>query len=391
MTDSELHFFNDTGLVGRETNVFTRRKMIEGFSTVENLDVVVHYVASDKDEGLFAARDCQGSKVKNKPVWLKPLNSRNSRIRSIYRSLVLNRLLDIVYFWRFIKYARNSTSYVWGLQSSIAALVSNCLVSNTFILELDDYMFGEDRIKDSIYLKAASSAVKVSTVSEQTKKDLVNRGINPEKVEVLPNAVEFERFNLNTQNGIRQDLGISNQDFVVTYTGHLYEWKGVKTLIEAVKHIQFENLEILIFGGNRPEIEEYRKRVEEAGLEEIVRVGGYIPRKKVPKYQNASDVLVVPNTSESEKSVKYTSPVKLREYMASGTPVVASSLPSIQETADREEIFYFEPDNPKDLADKITMVRNNPEKAAERAEKAKKKAREYSWVDRATKLLQDLV
>lgn len=395
MTDKEIHFFNDTRLVGRKTNVLTRKEMVKGFADVDELEkVVVHYVAPSKSERTETMRELETDKIIPRPVYLPGFANQkveNNLVWFMYKVLVLNRLLEVIYFWRFIKEARNSISYIWGLQPSVSSVLSNYIASNPVVLELDDYMFGEDRLTDFVYLKAASSALKISTVSEQTKKDLIKRNVAPEKISVLPNAVNFEKFNLDQEKKeVRKELDISLEKFVVTYTGHLYDWKGVENLIDAVEYLESVNLEILLIGGKQEDIERYREKVKDRGLEEDISVVGYVSREKIPKYQNASDVLVAPNTSKTEKSKKYTSPVKLREYMASSTPVVASKLPSIQEVTGEEEVFYFEPDNPESLAEKINLVRENSERAAEKSEKALEKVKEYSWKDRAEKILEDV-
>jgi glycosyltransferase involved in cell wall biosynthesis len=395
MTSKEIHFFNDVRLTGRKTNVLTRREMIKGFAELDELDkVVVHYVASNQSEKAKTMRELETDKIKPRPVYLPGFaNSiqETFSIQFIYKVLVLNRLLKFIYLWRFITEARYSISYVWGVKLSISAIFSKYIVSNSFILEVDDYIFGEDRLNDFIFLKAASSALKISTVSEQTKKDLIKRDVNSENVEVLPNAVNYNEFSLDrSKKEIRKQLGISSEKFVVTYTGHLYDWKGVENLLDAVKYLESSNLEILLIGGKKRDIEKYREKVRNRGLEDCVNVIGYVSRRKIPKYQNCSDVLVIPNMSKDLKSEKYTSPVKLREYMASGTPIIASSLPSIQEIVSEEEIFYFEADEPKSLAEKINFVRENSEKSSEKTEKSLQKVKGYDWRDRAEKILENV-
>lgn len=396
MSDYEVHFFNDVRLSGRKTNVLTRKEMVNALANLGELDkVIVHCVVSSSNEKKELVEELEKGKISLKPVYLPGFSDRlseKSMFGKAYKVLVLNRLLGLIYFWRIVADFGDSTNYVWGLQPTIATLLSNYISQNSFILELDDYMFGHDGLKDFIYVKAAISASKVSTVSQQTKKDLVGRNIDPNKIEVLPNTANPNDFNVDkNEEEIRAELDLPAGKILITYTGSLYDWKGVETLIEAGQHFRSEEVEILIIGGDQENINKYRKMVENRDLEETVSIIGYISRKKIPMYQNASDVLVAPNSSETEKSVFYTSPVKLKEYMVSGTPVVASELPSIQEEASKEEIFYFEPDNSTDLADKINKVRENPGLAARKSQKARENAAKYSWGDRARKLFEDLL
>ena len=396
MSDYEVQFFNDVRLSGRKTNVLTRKEMVNAFAKLEDLDKVkVHCVVSSTNEKKKLVEELETDKISLEPIYLPGFSDRlsdKSIFGKAYKVLVLNRLLEAIYFWRLLKGFGGSTNYIWGLQPTIATLLSYYIVQNRFILELDDHMFGHDILKDFIYVKAASSASKVSTVSQQTKKDLVERNVDPSKVEALPNTVNPDEFSIDKkEEDIRAELDLSTEKFLVGYTGSLYDWKGVETLIEAGEHFQSEEVKILIIGGAQENIKKYREMVKDRQLEETVSVIGYISREKVPMYQNASDVLIVPNSSETEKSVSYTSPVKLREYMVSGTPIVASKLPSIQEAASEDEIFYFEPDNSKDLVAKINKVRENPRLAENKSEKARENAFEYTWKDRARKLFEDVL
>ena len=69
--------------------------------------------------------------------------------------------------------------------------------------------------------------------------------------------------------------------------------------------------------------------------------------------------------------------------MASGSPIVASDLPSIRQIVSEREVFFAEPDNPESFAKVIAQVRSNPEEAAERSRAAKIEVGKRSWEARA--------
>jgi len=112
-------------------------------------------------------------------------------------------------------------------------------------------------------------------------------------------------------------------------------------------------------------------------------VVGRRPHGEIPIWLRAADVLVLPNTARENISKYYTSPVKLFEYMASGRPIVASDLPSVKALVDERMAVFFEPDNPKDLADKIHWVLENPQDAQNLALLAQEEVLRYTWDKRA--------
>jgi glycosyltransferase involved in cell wall biosynthesis len=111
------------------------------------------------------------------------------------------------------------------------------------------------------------------------------------------------------------------------------------------------------------------------------------PYNQIPFWMKSADVLVLPNSKKvDEMQSKATSPLKLFEYMASGTPIVASDIPAIREIVNDAEVFFVEPDSPEKLAEKIKEVLSNPKEAERRAGLAKEKVKEFAWIKRAEKI-----
>lgn len=102
---------------------------------------------------------------------------------------------------------------------------------------------------------------------------------------------------------------------------------------------------------------------------------------------SVADVLVLPNKSGWRESELFTSPMKLFEYMASGKPVVASSLPSIREILSDNNAFLVQPNNPAELARGIETLISNPELGKKLAAQALADVAQYSWEMRAKKIL----
>ncbi len=197
----------------------------------------------------------------------------------------------------------------------------------------------------------------ILVLTSHLKTDLVAKGASAQKIAVVPDAVDVAKFNLNISVAeARQKLHLPLDKKLVMYSGSLYvhEWKGVPVLCEAVQLLPPEYLVVLLGARNEAE----KKRAEEAGKGRVL----VVERKthtEIPLYLQAADALVLPNTRGNANSEKYTSPLKLFEYMAARRPIVASDLPSIREVLSEKNSFLAEPGSAPSLAKAIVAATNN--------------------------------
>lgn len=182
--------------------------------------------------------------------------------------------------------------------------------------------------------------------------------------------------------------GTSGGPPVVGYAGHLYPWKGVDILIEALKELPA--VRGLIIGGHPGEADLARLRglARAAGLAERVEFTGLVPPAEVRTHLRRADLLVLPNPAHTI-SARYTSPLKLFEYMAAGRPIVASDLPAIREIVqDGRNGLLVEAGNPAALALAIQRLLDDRALATRLATCAFADARLYTWENRARRLEQ---
>ena len=170
---------------------------------------------------------------------------------------------------------------------------------------------------------------------------------------------------------------------LVAYAGNLYPWKGADVLLEALAALP--SVTGLIVGGHPREadLDVHRRRAAELGLASRVRFAGAVPPREVASYLGRADVLVLPNT-RTHVSSRYTSPLKLFEYLAAGKPIVASDLPAIREVLeDDRNAVLVEAGRADALASGIARVLGDPALAGRLARQAFLDAEEYSWDRRA--------
>jgi len=96
-------------------------------------------------------------------------------------------------------------------------------------------------------------------------------------------------------------------------------------------------------------------------------------------------ILALPNRS-SAISERYTSPLKLFEYLALGRPIVASDLPSIREVLGPETAVLVPPDDPAAWASAFSALAADPARAASLAAASRRLAPAYTWGQRAARL-----
>jgi glycosyltransferase involved in cell wall biosynthesis len=173
---------------------------------------------------------------------------------------------------------------------------------------------------------------------------------------------------------------------VVAYAGHLYAWKGVDVLLAALARIP--EARGLIVGGHseEPDLARTKAVADRLGIGGRIDFTGLVEPGKVPDLLGQADVLVLPNPA-SAISTRYTSPLKLFEYMAAGRPIVSSDLPSIREViSDDVNALLVPPGDAEALASAIQRLLNDPVLASRLARAALDEVPKYSWQRRAERL-----
>jgi glycosyltransferase involved in cell wall biosynthesis len=173
---------------------------------------------------------------------------------------------------------------------------------------------------------------------------------------------------------------------VAGYAGHLYPWKGVDVLVRALALVPA--IHGLIVGGHPAEQDRGRvdALVAQLGMAERVQITGLVPFRDVRTRLGRASILVLPN-SASAISERYTSPLKLFEYLTLGRPIVASNLPAIREVlTDERTALLVPPDDPPALARALERLAADRGLAGSLGGAAFALASQYTWTERARRL-----
>jgi glycosyltransferase involved in cell wall biosynthesis len=226
---------------------------------------------------------------------------------------------------------------------------------------------------------ATALADAVLTVHEPYRRAMIDRGIPEAKVAVVMNSVD-ERLLPAPKLPARESPR-------VVYHGTVTPPYGASLLVDAAARVAAEvpqvRVEIIGEGDAVPELHE---RVRSLRISDRVAITGeYIPHRAALERVNGASVGVVPNLPIPLNRFALSS--KLLEYVVLGVPVVSADLPTIREHFSAEEIKFFEPGNSDSLADALLAVLRDPDGAAARADRARRRYDAYRWDVNARKYL----
>lgn len=221
------------------------------------------------------------------------------------------------------------------------------------------------------------------TITHALAEDLAARYGQRGDVFVVPDGAEIGDVRRSSEGAKADGVGTA---LTVGYAGHLYPWKGIDVFVRAVALTQ--NIRGLIVGGHPGEADLARVTtlINELGLSHRMTITGLLPPTHVAAALDEADVLVLPNT-HSAISDRYTSPLKLFEYLTRGRAIVASDLPSIREVlTDNQTALLVPAGDPQALAGALQRLAADEPLRQRLAGAALALAPEFSWARRAERL-----
>ncbi len=218
-----------------------------------------------------------------------------------------------------------------------------------------------------------------------TKTALVQAFALPTKrILVEPNGVDTNIFtSLLSKDEARRQLSLPLTGKIALYVGRFYQWKGLEILPPACEKLLEAGVECYVVGGTFEELAHLSGHKLPANLHCV----GTRGVQEIPMWLAASDVALVLGTTQNKDSFRFTSPMKLFEYMAARIPIVASGTLALRDILTENEVLFYEPDNFTSLAEKIIESVANPKENAARIEHAYQKVQTYTWQKRAERIL----
>jgi PEP-CTERM/exosortase A-associated glycosyltransferase len=203
----------------------------------------------------------------------------------------------------------------------------------------------------AVETRALLRADAVTTICEGLREDAIARGVPGDKVTVIPNAVDRNKF---AGPGIPDPalatrLGLSGK-IVLGFFGSFYAYEGLDLLLRALPDMRHRraDITILLVGGG-PEEERLRALAGELDLGASVVFAGRVHHQEMRRYYDLVNLLVFPRISS--RLTELVTPLKPLEAMAQERIVVASSVGGHRELIrDGETGYLFPPGDPQRLA-----------------------------------------
>ena len=234
----------------------------------------------------------------------------------------------------------------------------------------------------------------ISTISDKIKEGFIKYGFPADKILVQEDAVDIDRFDevKKSKQELRKDLGLSTNKKIITYCGSLRPGKGIPDLIKLAEAIKDKrDREIIVIGGPTDRKEYFEEERKKKNLVNI-RFIGFVENNMVPQYLKASDVLVMLyNKNEGRAIMDYetTSPIKLFEYMGSGTPVIATDIETIAKVVqDKKHVSMVKMGDIEDIVQKIDNVLQDAEFGLSLSNKAYDLACLYTYKKRCVNIIK---
>lgn len=185
------------------------------------------------------------------------------------------------------------------------------------------------RLTRALETRVFQRADAVTCICDGLRTDIQDRGVAPEKLTVIPNAVDAERFSIDPpkDRALADELGLADAP-VLGFIGSFYAYEGLDLAVAAMARLSTASAGVaaphLLLVGGGPQEAHLRGLASDLGVADRVHFTGRVPHDAVHRYYSLVDILVYPR--RSMRLTELVTPLKPLEAMAQGKLVLASDV-----------------------------------------------------------------
>jgi glycosyltransferase involved in cell wall biosynthesis len=278
--------------------------------------------------------------------------------------------------------------YTWTGQSAVFGLLSGLAVAFE-IHDLPTGRLGPLWVRAFLRLGGKKRLLPITRALLDRLEKVYGR-IPADQVVISPNGVDLEMYaSLPETAAARQELGLP-ASLTVLCAGHLYAGRGVDLFLGLAR--RFPQASFVWVGGRTADVELYRRQAAAGGLENVT-LTGFITQRRLPCYQAAADVLLMPYArtiagSSGGNSAEICSPMKMFDYLAAGRAILSSDLPVIHEVLNEQNAVFAPPEDLEGWSVALKRLLEDDPLRQKLGTQARRSAQAYTWQARAMRALE---
>lgn len=282
---------------------------------------------------------------------------------------------DILLFFHFLLKRKNTNYYIYTRNITFALLVKLFFRDKTVFYEMHDVP--QRWWWRLLHIKMTSKLDCVVLISQGLKDGLINLGLNPINFIILQDAVTLSDFDIPiSKEDARNQLSLPQEQIIVVYVGSTKEDRDIPALINTAK--KMPAICFVVFGKEQKYIRKASNELPNFHFK------GYTNRPEL--VYKAADILFAGYTNKVP-TINYMSPLKIFEYIAAKRPIIVADFPRIREVLNENEVYFYKSENSNSIISCINEIRENKEITYAKVSKAFEKAKEYTWQNRASKVI----
>jgi glycosyltransferase involved in cell wall biosynthesis len=288
------------------------------------VDLVTYPFGADKDvPGLKIFRCWE-------PPWIKAVKTGPSFAKLVLDFFLFCKVISRLFRGKYDLIHTHEEGNVMGVLCQKMTKIPHLYdMHSSLVQQMENFRFTRSRIVigffgiiERLSLRNAASVIVICrTLYDHAA------GITPEaKLTLIENFMDDRPAASDREKLLRLKREINpDGKKIVMYTGTLETYQGIPLLLDSLDFLN-DDFRLVLIGGNPPQVEELRRKLQAKGSAKRVLLLGQKPAAEIPYYLQAADILVSP------RSMGTNIPLKIYSYLASGVPVVATDLPTHTQT-----------------------------------------------------------